>query len=525
MESGSATTITIQELVVLAIMYVVLHYLTRTILRTKRASPLPLAPGPRGYPVVGALPLLGRAPHRALADLARLHGPIMHLTLGRQGVVVASTPDAARLFHRDHGGSFLDRPADDVAPTVLAYGAQDLVFAPYGPRWRRLRRECSLGLLGPQALADWADARREEVGRMVRAMSRRGAGTAVEVPEFLFCAMANIIGQAVVGRRVLDEAGGEEAREFKEMVVELMTTAGLVNLGDFLPAVAWMDLQGLGRRMRRLSARLDRVWSRLLSEHEATMADRDRQQERRGRQPDLVDRLIACRGDARAGEDGVTDLNIKALLNNLFTAGTDTSSSTIEWALAEMLANPAILRRAQAEMDGVVGRDRLLQESDIPHLPYLRAICKETFRLHPSTPLSLPRLSTEPCTVQGYHVPEGTRLLVNIWAIGRDPAVWAEPARFDPGRFTTEEGSKVEPLGSHFELIPFGAGRRICAGARMGVTLVHHMLGALVHAFDWEVPEGGGMDMDMDEEFGLALQKKVPLRAVLRPRLAPGAYQ
>ncbi|XP_037454490.1 flavonoid 3',5'-hydroxylase 1-like [Triticum dicoccoides] len=522
MESGSATNTTMfQELLVLAILCVLLHYLTRTILRTKRASPLPLPPGPRGYPVVGALPLLGRAPHRALAALARLHGPIMHLTLGRQGVVVASTPDAARLFLRDHGGSFLDRPADDVAPTVLAYGAQDLVFAPYGPRWRRLRRECSLGLLGPQALADWAGARREEVARMVRAMSRRGAGTAVEVPEFLFCAMANMIGQAVVGRRVLDEAGGEEAREFKEMVVELMTTAGLVNLGDFLPAVAWMDLQGLGRRMRRLSARLDRVWSRLLSEHEAAVAHSDRQH---GRHPDLVDRLIACRGDAGAGEDGVTDLNIKALLNNLFTAGTDTSSSTIEWALAEMLANPAILRQAQAEMDGVVGRDRLLEESDVPRLPYLRAICKETFRLHPSTPLSLPRLSTEPCTVQGYHVPKGTRLLVNIWAIGRDPAAWPEPARFDPDRFTTEEGSKVEPLGSHFELIPFGAGRRICAGARMGVALVHHMLGALVHAFDWEMPVPEGAGMDMEEEFGLALQKKVPLRAVVRPRLAPAAY-
>uniref|UniRef100_A0A453PYJ6 Flavonoid 3'-monooxygenase n=1 Tax=Aegilops tauschii subsp. strangulata TaxID=200361 RepID=A0A453PYJ6_AEGTS len=330
---------------------------------------------------------------------------------------------------------------------------------------------------------------------MVRAMSRRGAGTAVEVPEILFCAMANMIGQAVVGRPVLDEAGGEEAREFKEMVVELMTTAGLVNLGDFLPAVAWMDLQGLGRRMRRLSARLDRVWSRLLSEHEGS----DRQQEGRGRHPDLVDRLIACRGDARAVEDGVTDLNIKALLNNLFTAGTDTSSSTIAWALAEMLANPAILRRAQAEMDAVVGRDRLLEESDVPRLPYLRAICKETFRLHPSTPLSLPRLSTEPCTVQGYLIPEGTRLLVNICAIGRDPAVWAEPARFDPGRFTTEKASKVEPLGSHFELIPFGAGRRICAGARMGVALVHHMLGALVHAFGWEVPEAQGAGMDMDD--------------------------
>ncbi|KAI4982848.1 hypothetical protein ZWY2020_023340 [Hordeum vulgare] len=521
MELGSATTITmfqVHELLVLAILYVLLHCLTRTILRTKRASPLPLPPGPRGYLVVGALPLLGRAPHRALAALSRLHGPIMYLTLGRQGVVVASTPDAARLLLRDHGGSFLDRPADDVAPMVLAYGAQDLVFAPYGPRWRRLRRECSLGLLGPQALADWAGARREEVGRMVRSMSQRDA--AVDVPEFLFCAMANIIGQAVVGRRVLDEAGGEEAREFKEMVVELMTTAGLVNLGDFLPAVAWMDLQGLGRRMRRLWARLDRVWSRLLSDHEAAVADGNKLHEGTGRQQDLVDRLIACRDDADAG---VTDLNIKALLNNLFTAGTDTSSSTIEWALAEMLANPAILRGAQAEMDDVVGRDRLLEESDVPHLPYLHAICKETFRLHPSTPLSLPRLSTEPCTVQGYHIPKGTRLLVNIWAIGRDPAVWPEPARFDPGRFMTEEGRKVEPLGSHFELIPFGAGRRICAGARMGVALVHHMLGALVHAFDWEVPEVS--TMDMEEEFGLALQKKVPLRAIVRPRLAPGVYQ
>nr|QBP37217.1 F3'5'H [Hordeum vulgare] len=504
------------ELVVLAITYMVLHYLTGVILRAKRA-PLPLPPGPRGYPVVGALPLLGRAPHRALAALARLHGPIMHLTLGRQGLVVASTPESARLLLKDHGGSFLDRPVDDAAPMVLAYGAQDIVFAPYGPKWRRLRRECSAGLLGSKALDDWADTRHEEVGRMVRAMSRRGE--ALEVPEFLFGAMANMIGQAVVGRRVLDEDDGEATREFQEMVVELMTTAGLVNIGDFVPAVAWMDLQGLGRRMRRLTTRLDRAWSRLLVDHEVAMANRKQDGNRR---TDLVDRLIACRGYAE--EDGVTDFNIKAVLNNLFTAGTDTSSSTIEWALAEMMVNSAILQQAQAEMDEVVGRDRLLQESDIRHLPYLRAICKETFRKHPSTPLNLPRVSTEPCKVQGYYIPKGTRLVVNIWAIGRDPAVWPEPGKFDPGRFMTEEGRKVEPMGSHFELIPFGAGRRMCAGARMGVALVEHMLGALVHAFDWEIPEGATA-MDMEEEFGLALQKKVPVRAIVRPRLAPSAYE
>ncbi|KQK04088.1 flavonoid 3',5'-hydroxylase 1 [Brachypodium distachyon] len=514
-----------QELFVLAILYAALHYLARAILPAKRAAghaspPLPLPPGPRGYPVVGALPLLGRAPHRALATMAKLHGPIMHLTLGRQGVVVASTPAAARLFLKEHGASFLDRPTGDAAPTLLAYGAQDLVFAPYGPRWRRLRRECSIGLLGPQALVNWADTRREEVGHMVRAVLAR-RGEAVEVPEFLFCAMANMIGQAAVGRRVLDDAGGEATREFKEMVVELMTSAGLVNIGDFVPAVAWMDLQGLVRKMRRLWTRLDRVWARLLSEHEEVMAAR---QQEGARRLDLVDRLIACRREA--GEEyGVTDLNIKALLNNVFTAGTDTSSSTIEWALAEMLLNPAIMRRAQAEMDALIGRDRLLRDSDTPNLPYLHAICKETFRKHPSTPLNLPRVSTEACNVQGYHIPKGTRLIVNIWGIGRDPAAWPDPTRFDPERFMTEQGKKVEPMGSHFELIPFGAGRRMCAGARMGVTLVHHMLGALVHAFDWEMPEGAAGVMDMEEEFGLALQKKVPVRAVARPRLAASAYE
>lgn len=303
---------TLQELCLLVILFVALHFLTRLVLPTKRAghaSPLPLPPGPRGYPVVGALPLLGRAPHRALAALARRHGAIMHLAMGSRGVVVASTPDAARLLLSAHGSSFLDRPADDAAPMLLAYGAQDLVFAPYGPRWRRLRRECSLGLLGPQALNDWADLRRAEVDRMVREVLGR-RGQVVELPEFLFSAMANMIGQVVLGRRVVDEAGGEAAREFKEMVVELMTSAGLVNVGDYIPAVAWMDLQGLGRRMRQLWARLDRIWSRMLADHEAAMSARQPGGHRR---LDLVDRLIACRG--QEGEDGVTDVNIKAVLN------------------------------------------------------------------------------------------------------------------------------------------------------------------------------------------------------------------
>lgn len=207
----------------------------------------------------------------------------------------------------------------------------------------------------------------------------------------------------------------------------------------------------------------------------------------------------------------------------MFTAGTDTSSSIIEWALSEMLKNPKILKRTHDEMDQVIGRSRRLEESDIPKLPYLQAICKETFRKHPSTPLNLPRVSTVACEVNGYYIPKNTRLSVNIWAIGRDPEVWENPNDFNPERFFTQKNAKIDPRGNDFELIPFGAGRRICAGTRMGIVLVEYILGTLVHSFDWKLAKGVD-ELNMDEAFGLALQKAVPLSAMVSPRLAPTAY-
>lgn len=208
----------------------------------------------------------------------------------------------------------------------------------------------------------------------------------------------------------------------------------------------------------------------------------------------------------------------------MFTAGTDTSSSVIEWAISEMLKNPTILKRAQEEMDQVIGRNRRLMESDIPKLPYLQAICKETFRKHPSTPLNLPRIAQKDCQVNGYYIPKGTRLSVNIWAIGRDPNVWENPLEFNPDRFLSGKMAKIDPRGNDFELIPFGAGRRICAGTRMGIVLVEYILGTLVHSFDWKLPFDDINELNMDESFGLALQKAVPLVAMVSPRLPINAY-
>jgi flavonoid 3',5'-hydroxylase len=503
------TLLLLKELLLLALSYYIIRYIVCLLLDGKARK---LPPGPRGYPVVGALPLLGGAPHVTLARLAKRYGPIMHLKMGRDSMVVASTAAAARTFLKTLDANFANRPLD-IAPKLVAYGGEDMVFADYGPKWKLLRKTCSLGMLGPAALERWANLRISEVGHMLHMMYESSCkNEPVDIAGLLSSSMVNMIGQVVLSRRIL-QPGQPEAASFKDMVVELMTVVGLVNFGDYIPGIAWMDLQGLQKKLKTLWARFDVLFREMVELHEATAADR------KGN-PDVLDDLIS----RRTFPDGekITDDNIKALLLNLFSAGSDTSSSAIEWTIAELLLNPSIAKRAQAEMDQVIGRNRRLMESDIPNLPYLQAICKEGFRKHPSTPLNLPRICTKDCEADGYYIPKGTRLIVNIWAIGRDPDVWENPDEFNPDRFMTENGSKIQPNGTHFELIPFGAGRRICAGARMGQLMVEYILGTLIHAFDWRLPEG--VEPNMDEVFGIAIQKAVPLTILGTPRLPSDVY-
>ncbi|KAI7978982.1 Flavonoid 3'-monooxygenase [Camellia lanceoleosa] len=212
---------------------------------------------------------------------------------------------------------------------------------------------------------------------------------------------------------------------------------------------------------------------------------------------------------------------------DLFTAGTDTSSSTVEWAIAELIRHPKMLAQAKQELDSVVGPNRQVTESDLAQLTFLQAIIKETFRLHPSTPLSLPRMASDSCEINGYFIPKGSTLLVNVWAIARDPDAWAEPLEFQPERFLPGgEKPNADVRGNDFEVIPFGAGRRICAGMSLGLRMVQLLTATLVHAFDWDLADGQSAEkLNMDEAYGLTLQRAAPLMVHPRPRLAPHVYR
>jgi cytochrome P450 len=190
--------------------------------------------------------------------------------------------------------------------------------------------------------------------------------------------------------------------------------------------------------------------------------------------------------------------------------------------MSELLRNPEVLAKATEELDRVIGRDRLVAEEDIPNLPYMEAVVKETMRLHPVAPLLTPRLCREDVSVGGYDVPAGTRVLINIWAIGRDPAVWEAPMAFRPERFV---GSGVDVKGQDLELLPFGSGRRMCPGIGLGLKMVHMILANLLHAFAWRLPDGvAAEDLSMEETFGLTVPRRVPLEAVAEPKLPAHLY-
>nr|QVX18578.1 flavonoid 3' hydroxylase 1 [Liquidambar formosana] len=499
------------------ILYILLNL--RTLLN-RHSHPLP--PGPKPWPLVGNLPHLGPKPHQSIAALARTYGPLMHLRMGFVDVIVAASSSVAAQFLKTHDSNFSNRPPNSGAK-YIAYNYQDLVFAPYGQRWRMLRKVCSVHLFSGKALDDFRHLRQEEVAVLTHALA--GAGEApVRLGQLLNICTTNALGRVMLGKRVFgDGSGGEDAKaeEFKDMVVELMELAGVFNIGDFVPSLEWLDLQGVAAKMKKLHLRLDSFFGAILEEHKINGSGGDKQ-----RHSDFLSALISLKDNADGEGGKLTDTEIKAMLLNMFTAGTDTSSSTVEWAIAELIRHPNMLAQAQEEIDSVVGRDRLVTELDLPQLTFLQAIVKETFRLHPSTPLSLPRMAAESCEIDGYFIPKGSTLLVNVWAISRDPDVWAEPLEFRPNRFLPGgEKPNVDVRGNDFEVIPFGAGRRICAGMSLGLRMVQLLTATLVHAFDWDLPEGQFPEkLNMEEAYGLTLQRAAPLVVHPRPRLSPNVY-
>ncbi|XP_066387914.1 trimethyltridecatetraene synthase-like [Miscanthus floridulus] len=485
---------------------------------------LNLPPGPRPWPVIGNLNLIGALPHRSVHELSKRYGPLMSLRFGSFPVVVGSSVDAARSILKTHDLAFIDRPRM-ASGRYTGYNYSDVLWAPYGAYWRQARRLWKTEIFSARRLRSQEHVRDEELQAMlhdlyVHGTSAAGAGRVVVLLDHLLMVNLNAISRMVLGKKyVVNETGSATTPdEFKWMVDEFFFLSGALNIGDMIPWLSWLDPQI--RRIKRLGKMFDRFLEHVVIEH----IDQ-RRRRREGEEfaaMDMLDLLLELADDPDL-EVPIQRDGVKGFTLDLIVGGTDTSSVTIEWAMSELLRKPDVLTKATEELDRVIGRERLVTEGDITKLPYMQAIVKETMRLHPVTPLLAPRLSREDASVDGYDIPTGTLVFVNVWAIGRDPAVWGDASdEFRPERFV---GSSLDVKGQDFELLPFGSGRRMCPGIGLGLKMVQVILANLVHGFAWRLPDGMAKEeLSMEEKFGLSMPRLIPLQAVAEPRLPAHLY-
>ncbi|KAI3805619.1 hypothetical protein L1987_28159 [Smallanthus sonchifolius] len=365
---------------------------------TLSTTSLPLPPGPYSLPIVGYLPFLGRDLHTKFTNMAHTYGPIFKFYLGSKLHVVINTPELAKVVVRDLDDTFANR---------------DLTVA---------------ASVNPMEAKIWPFPR----------TMRRG------VAYIAFLTEANVITRMVWDDTTYKgEQGIRVGAELQTVVSNVTKILEQPNLSDFFPTLAWFDLQGVERNMKKELKKSQ-------------------------------------------GPNDATSLNIiqvKTLLSDFMLAGTHTTTTLIEWAMANIMRNH-----------------------------------KETFRLNPVSPVLIPRVPSKDCVVDGYKIPKDCVVFLNVLSIHRNPRYWDNLLEFNPERFLANEGTnKWDYSRNNLKFVPFGSGRRLCPGIPLAEKMQMFILASLLHSFDWSLPEGE--EHDLSESFGLTLKKSKPLIAVPYQRL------
>ncbi|XP_006287510.2 cytochrome P450 81D1 [Capsella rubella] len=457
-----------------------------------------LPPSPVGFPVIGHIHLLKEPIHRCLRDLSQnLRSDVFSLRLGSRRVVVVTSASAAEEFlSHQNDVVFANRPPATLTE-IISYNYTVFSSAPYGEHWRRLRRFCTVDIFSPARLRDSSEVRRDEVRALLRTIhvattttsrSRNGY-VRVSLRPLLSTLTFNILMTMIAGKREQNE----EAKNVRELIRDVFELAGVTYVGDFLPVLKMFDSGGYIKRMKQLFAKLDKFFQDLV----------DEQRRNRGK-TEYENTMIAHLLTLQDSEpEYYTDDIIKGLVEVLLLAGTDTTSVTLEWAMANLLNHPEVLKRLKMELNDVLLERCVLEESDAAKCTYLNNVVSETLRLYPAAPLLVPHVSSVDFKVAGYEIPRDTWLLVNAWAIQRDPKVWDEPESFKPERFESET--------HRGKFLPFGIGRRACPGMGLAQLVLGSALGSLIQCFDWERDDD--VVVDMSEGKGLTMPKAVPLVA------------
>ncbi|WCJ19256.1 cytochrome P450 family 71 subfamily B polypeptide 34 [Euphorbia peplus] len=467
--------------------------------KTRNVNLVP--PGPKGLPFIGNLHQLDNSTLPLyLWRLSKKYGPLMSLKLGYRQVLVVSSAKMAKEVMKTHDLIFCSRPSF-LGQQKLTYNGSDIALSPYNTYWREIRRICIVHLFNSNKVQSFRPIREHQVSSMIHQISELAlASEPINLSEQMVSLTSSITCRVGFGMGI-DETGIVRSR-FQELLEETQNLFTAFFVSDYLPVLGFVDkLTGLMSRLEKNFQDFDRFYEEIIKEH--LDPNRSKPEE------DILDVLLHIWKDGSFKNQLMTFDHIKAVLVDVFVAGTDTSAAAVVWAMTFLIKNPAKMKTAQEEVRNVAQKKGFVNEDDIEQLLYLKAVIKETMRLQPPAPLLLPRELSESCKLDGYDIARNTIVHVNAYAIGRDPEVWQNPEEFCPERYI---GNSIDLKGQDFELIPFGAGRRICPGIHMGLATVEISLANLLYKFNWDLPDGfQSEDIDMDVKPGLTMHKKNPL--------------
>ncbi|KEH17335.1 putative cytochrome P450 [Medicago truncatula] len=481
----------------------------------KKNSP----PSPPKLPILGNLHQLATFTHHKLQSLAQIYGPLMLLHFGNVPILIVSNSKAACEILKTHDLVFCNRPHRKMF-NIFWYGSRDIASAPYGHYWRQIRSICVLHLLSAKKVQSFSMVREEESVIMIEKIRKWYSNSLLQPMNLtnLLCETTNdIVCRATLGKRYSDEGEGK----LREAVAELEVLLGACVLGDFVPWLDWVGrVNGLYGRAKRVAKVFDEFLDEVVEEHVSSWLERSKKGlgdfEHEG-ENDFVDVLLWIQRTNATGFE-IDRTIIKALIMDMFGAGTDTTLAVLEWAMTELLRHPKVMEKLQQEVRNVVSQNTHITEQDLNKMDYLKAVIKETLRLHPPSPLLIPRESMQDTKIMGYDISAGTQVIVNGYAISTDSCYWDQPLEFQPERFLKSE---IDIKGHDFQLIPFGAGRRGCPGISFAMVVNELVLANLVHQFDWSLPSGVERDqsLDMAETTGLTIHRKFHLLAVASPHI------
>ncbi|CAI0378869.1 unnamed protein product [Linum tenue] len=401
-------------------------------------------------------------PHRALRDLAQKHGPaIMHLQLGQVQTIVVSSAQ--------------------IAEAIL--------------------KICTIELFSAKMIKSFGSIREDEVSKLVAAVSAASSSAAGVDLTAMFCKLTySILSRAAFGE-VRESSSSSEA--FLPLIDEITRVASGFNIADLYPSFKFLQvLTGVASKLNVLHEKADKVLESIIADHRARIGHMRRPGEEAEEETaaDLLDVLLKHHeGEGNMGFSLTTD-NIKAVLV------VKTTATSLDWIMSELVKNPRVMQKTQSEVRRVFGPQGKVDEARLHELTYLKMVIRESMRLHPPVAVLLPRTGAEDCEIGGYHIPAGSSIMVNAWAIGRNPEYWTDAETFWPERFLE---SSVDYKGAHFQLLPFGAGRRICPGMSFALANLELPLARLLYYFDWKLPDGQENEcVDMTETFGATVKRK-----------------